>query len=40
MMDSDDSVLPIPICHALPLMRTGELVKQVDALREVNKDLA
>ena len=40
LMESEDSVLPIPMCHALPLIGTSEPVKQVDAFREVNEDLA
>ena len=39
LMESEDSVLPIPMCHARPLVGTSEPVKQVDAFREVNKDL-
>ena len=32
-MESEDSVLPIPMCHALPLIGTSETVKQVDVFR-------
>ena len=35
LMESEASVLPIPMCHALPLIP----VKQVDIFREVNEDL-
>ena len=34
LMESEDSVLPIPICHALPLIGTSEPVNHVDAFRE------
>ena len=40
LMESEDSVLPIPMCHALPLVGTIEPGKQVDAFRGVNEDLA
>ena len=40
LMESEDSVLPIPMCHALPLIGTSEPVKHVEAFREVNKDLS
>ena len=40
LMESKDSVLPIPMLHALPLIGTSELVKQVEAFREVNEDLS
>ena len=33
VMESKDSVVPIPKCHALPLIGTSEPVKQVEALR-------
>ena len=37
LMESEDAVLPLPICHALPLIGTSEPVKQVDIFREVNE---
>ena len=36
LMESEDAVLPPPMCHALPLIWTSEPVKQVDIFGEVN----
>ena len=38
-MKSDDYVLPIPMCHTVPLIGTSTLVKQVDAFWDLNEDL-
>ena len=40
LMKSEDSVLPFPICHALPLIQTSEPVKHVDVFWEVNEDMS
>ena len=40
LMEREDAVLPIPMCHALPLIGTSEPVKQVDVFREVNEELS
>ena len=40
LMESEDSVLPIPMCHALPLIGTSEPVKQVNVCREVKEELS
>ena len=40
LMESEDAVLPLPMCHALPLIGTSEPVKQVDILREANEELS
>ena len=40
LMESEDSVVPIPMCHTLPLMRTRKPVKQVEVFREMNEDLS
>ena len=40
LMESEDPVLPIPMCHALPLIGTSEPLKQVDVFREVNEELS
>ena len=40
LMESEDAVLPLPMCHALPLLATSELVKQVDIFREANEELS
>ena len=40
LMESEDAVLPIPMCHTLPLIGTSEPVKQVDVFREVNEELS
>ena len=40
LMESEDLVLPIPMCHALPLIATSKPVKQVDVFREVNEELS
>ena len=40
LMESKDAVLPLPMCHALPLIGTCEPVKQVDIFREVNEQLS
>ena len=37
LMESKDAVLPLPTCHALPLIGTSEPVKQVDIFREANE---
>ena len=39
LMESEDAVLPLPMCHALPLIGTSEAVKQVDIFREANEEL-
>ena len=33
LMESEDAVLPLPVCHALPLIGTSEPVKHVDIFR-------
>ena len=38
LMESEDAVLPLPICHALPLIGTSAPVKQVDIFREANEE--
>ena len=40
LMDSEDLVLPIPLCHALPLIGTSEPVKLVDIFREADDELS
>ena len=40
LMESEDAVLPLPMCHALPRIGTSEPVKQVDILREVSEELS
>ena len=40
LMVSEDSVLSIPMCHALPLIGTSGPVKQVDIFRKVYKDVS
>ena len=40
LMESEDVVLLIPMCHALPLIGTSEPLKQVDVFREVNEDVS
>ena len=40
LMESEDAVLPPPMCHALPLIGTSEPVKQVDIFREANAELS
>ena len=40
LMESEDTVLPIPMCHALPLIGTSEPVKQVDVFWKVNEELS
>ena len=40
LMESQDAVLPLPMCHALLLIGTSEPVKQVDIFREVNEELS
>ena len=40
LMESEDAVLPLPMCHALLLIGASEAVKQVDILREVNEELS
>ena len=40
LMESEDAVLPLPMCHALPLIGTSEPVKQVDIFREANEELS
>ena len=39
LMKSEDAVLPLAMCHALPLIGTSEPVMQVDIFREVNEEL-
>ena len=39
-MESEDAVLPLPMCHAMPLIGTSEPVKQVDIFGERNEDLS
>ena len=39
-MESEDAVLPLLICHALPLIGTSEPLKQVDIFREGNEELS
>ena len=39
LMESEDAVLPLPMCHALPLIGTSEPVKRVDIFREANEEL-
>ena len=40
LMESEDAVFPLPMCHALPLIGTSEPVKQVDIFREVNEEVS
>ena len=40
LMESEEVVLPLPMCHALPLIGTSEPVKQVDIFREANVELS
>ena len=40
LMEGKDSVLPITMCHALPLIGTSEPVKQADVFRERDHDLS
>ena len=40
LMENEDAVLPLPMCHALPLIETSELVKEVDIFREANEELS
>ena len=40
LMESEDLVLSIPMCDALPLMWTSGPVKQVDIFRKVYKDVS
>ena len=40
LMESEDAVLPLPMCHGLALIGTSEPVKQVDIFREVNEELS
>ena len=40
LMESKDAVLPLPMCHALPLIGTSEPVKQVHILREASEELS
>ena len=39
LMEGENAVLPLPMCHALPLMRTSKPVKQMDTFQEVNEEL-
>ena len=39
LMESEDAVLPLPMCHALTLIGTSESVKLVDIFRQVNEEL-
>ena len=38
LIEREDSVLPTPMCHAVPLIGTSESVKQVDVLPKVNEE--
>ena len=40
LMESEDAVLPLPMCHTLPLIGTSELPKQLDIFRELNEELS
>ena len=40
LMESEDAVLPLRMCHTLPLIGTSEPVKQVDIFREANVELS
>ena len=40
LMESEDAVLPLPMCHSLPLIGTSEPVKRVVIFREVNEELS
>ena len=40
LMQSEDSALPISMCHALLLIGTREPVKQLDVFREENEELS
>ena len=40
VMESEDAVLPLPTCHALPLIGTSEPLKQGDIFREANEELS
>ena len=40
LMESEDAVLPLPMCHALPLIETSEPVKQVDIFGEAKEELS
>ena len=40
LMASENAVLPLPMCHALPLIGTSAPVKQVDIFREANEELS
>ena len=40
LMEREDAVLPLPMCHALPLIGTSEPVKQWDIFREANEELS
>ena len=39
LMESEDAVLPLSMCHALPVIGTSEPVKQVDIFWEANEEL-
>ena len=39
LMQSEDAVLPLFMCHSLPLIGTSEPVTQVGTFREVNEEL-
>ena len=40
LMGSEDTVLPLPMCHALPLIGTSEPEKEPDIFREANEELS
>ena len=40
LMHSEYAVLPLPMCHARPLIGTSEPMKQVDIFREVSEELS
>ena len=40
LMEREDAVLTLPMCHALRLIGTSEPVKQVDVFRELNEELS
>ena len=40
LIESEDTVLPLPMCDALLLIGTSEPLKQVDIFREVNVELS
>ena len=40
LMESEDAVLPLPMCHALPLIGKSEPVKHVGIFQEANEELS